>query len=1077
MNIQEQARLLVQSTSPRYERYDTHIRFLGRILAFLRRHRVLLSVLSGTVLALLLAFLSLIGSFFSEAHCQDFVYGEIPACDARAFLASTDFQFANLHGTPQWQQASPTSPGQYRIRAVSKNGFGAAKYSNEMTFTLLARELQLFMSAGSIPYGQLCDAGLLEYAQVFGLAPGDRISTAKWDIQLEDGPTAHICLMELRIEDSQGRDVTGCYQIYAPESYIPLLPQPITVTADNAEKLYDGTQSFDATAQITEGALAPGDQLKVRFDTPPAAAGTYELLPNCTIRSATGEDVTHLYRLTAAAGTLTVLPRPLTIHTGSAQKIYDTKPLKNSEWKLVGNPVLEGHTLQVTLSSQQTVVGTVKNQPSILILDEAGSDVTENYALNSIAGTLTVTPIVLKFETDSAQKVYDGKYLYDRGYRLVAGSLLPGHKMNVSTTGTQLHAGSSENGIAVSVYAANGSNITDLGYRIEVDPGMLTVTPRPITITSGSAEKLYDGMPLTYEQYTVTSGSLAQHESIYYWDFTGSQTQVGSSSNTFNIRISNGSMSALNVTYNYDISYVYGTLTVKPNPDYVPPGQSGSGESRPGESGSGESRPGESRPGVSPPGQDTIVGFPRGTNDTVYAIVYCPDRSIDLQRIYLRSSSYGNYTGSGWKAPELYKTEQFSPLELAGQAIYKTTTNSYLEISLQENCPILFPYYSRIFYNLDGAEYKNDCYFESKYSDLTYGLYWTPDPGYSSVIDQALSPEDAQAELEYRNYVYDTYLDVPDSTRKALITWAESQGIRSDSPTLITDIQRAVQNGATYNTEAENYPEGVDLAVHFLTKAKEGVCGHFATAATLLYRCYGYPARYTSGFMSNVTGGTHSNIYGHNAHAWVELYQPGVGWVCIEVTGSGIASTRPVDLQIKAASAIKYYDGMPFREQQLTQVTLELGTLLPGHWLEVTTSKHSNTSLPGLYTNKITSYRILDSNGRDVTNTYGNIRVLPGVLQIMRRNITVASGSAVKIEDGTPLVCSDYWLAQGSLSPGDRLEVEATGSIAYPGTQENTIHHVKILHTNPSGTQTDVTQYYNIHYAPGTLTVLPATSE
>lgn len=1057
MNIQEQARLLVQSTSPRYERYDTRVRFLGRILAFLRRHRVLLSVLSGSVLVLLLAFLSLMGSFFSETHCQDFVYGDTPACDARAFLASTQFQFADLHGMPQWQQASPTAPGQYRIRAVSKNGFGASKYSNEMTFTLLPRQLQLTMPDGSILYGQLHDAYLLEYVQVLGLAPGDRITSAKWDIQLEDGPAAHIRLKELRIEDPQGRDVTGCYQIHAPESHIPLQIQPITVSADNAAKFYDGTEHFDAAVRITEGILAPGDQLDVRYDGLSAAAGTYELLPNCTVRSAAGEDVTHLYQITAVPGTLTILPRQLTIQTGSARKVYDTKPLKNSEWSLIDSTVLDGHNLQVTLSSQQTVVGTAKNQPSIRILDEAGNDVTANYALTIDAGTLTVTPIILKFETDSAQKVYDGKYLYAAGYRLVEGELLPGHRMNVNTTGKQIFAGSSENGISVKVSTANGTDITEQGYQIEVVPGTLTVTRRPLSVTSGSAEKLYDGMPLTCEQYAVTSGALTQHDGFYYWDFTGSQTQVGSSSNTFNLKISNGSMGGTDVTSSYDISYVYGTLTVKPNPNYVPPS--------------------ESPPGPSFPGQDTNVGFPRGTNDTVYAIVYCPDSSIGLQRIYLRSASYGNYTGSGWKAPELYKTDRFSPLELAGQAVCETAPNSYLEITLQKNCPILFPYYSRVFYDLNDTGYKNDCYFESKYSDLTYGLYWTPDPGYPSLIKQDLSAKVDQAELDYRSYVYDTYLDVPDSTRKALMTWAESQGIRSDSPTLIADIQKAVQNGAAYNANAKAYPEGVDLAVHFLTEAKEGVCGHFATAATLLYRCYGYPARFTDGFMSNVTGGTQSEIYGNDAHAWVELYQPGVGWVCIEVTGSGPASIRPVDLQIRAASAIKYYDGTPFQEQQLTQVTLQSGALRPGHRLEVTASKHSNTSLPGLYTNKITSYRILDSNGRDVTNTYGNIQVIPGVLHIMRRDITVASGSAVKIADGTPLTCSDYWLAQGSLSPGDRLEVEIIGSIAYPGTQKNTIHRAKILHTNPSGTQTDVTQYYSIRYAPGTLTVLPATSE
>ena len=1074
MTIQEEARLLVQPTSPRYARYDARIRFLGRILAFLRRHRVMVSILSGTFLVLLLSFLSLIGSFFSEAHCQDFVYGDAPACDAQAFLATTKYQYANAQGTPQWQQESPASLGEYRIRGVSKNGFGASKFSNEMTFTLLARDLSLILPSESIRYGQLSDAYLLEHAKILGLAPGDRIVTATWDMALEEGPAVRIRLNSLRIEDSHGRDVTECYRIHAPQCCIPLQPQPITVSADSAEKQYDGTQHFDAATRITAGSLVYGDRLEVQFDPLPATVGNYELLPNCIIRNAAGEDVTHLYQITTVPGTLTVLPRPLTIQTGSGEKVYDATPLTNSEWSVVSGTVVDGHTLQVVLSSQRTVVGMTQNAPQIQILDASGNDVTRNYALTVDAGTLTITPIILTFETDSAKKVYDGAPLFATGYRLVDGYLLPGHQIYAYTTGRQLLAGASENGLSASVQAADGSMIGSQGYQVKVIPGTLTVTPRPITLKSGSAEKLYDSFPLVCHQYHIVSGSLAPGDAFYITHFTGSQTEVGSSDNTFTLQIANSNLSGKNVTASYAIEYTYGTLTVKENPDYVPPEPQPDDPPLPNPGEGDQERP-DSRPIIPPPGQDVSVSFPRNNDKTIYATVYCPDPSMGAKKIYFRTTSYGNYTGSGWKAPALFKTEDFSPLELTGRALYDNSASYLMEITLENQCPILFPYYSRVFSDLDDTAYNNDCYFLNQYGGdgMIYELYWMAGEGSLSGIKQPHT----QLEQEYQKYVYATYLDVPESTRQALMKWAESQGIRSDSPTLIQDIQKAVMNAAYYNGDAEDYPKGVDVAVYFLTEAREGVCQHFATAATLLYRCYGIPARYTGGFLSTVTGGSYSYISGKNGHAWVEIYQPSLGWVHVEVTGNNIRFEPVSDLTIRAASATKYYDGMPFSEQQLKQVTVASGNLLPGHRLDVTFSEISTAIRPGSYKNTIKSYRILDSSGRDVTDQYRNITVQSGTLQIKRRSITVASGSATKVDDGTPLACSDYWLAQGSLARGDQLLVENSGNIRYPGSQENTINQVKILHTDSHGVQTDVTAYYNITLLPGTLTVLPAAPE
>lgn len=100
-----------------------------------------------------------------------------------------------------------------------------------------------------------------------------------------------------------------------------------------------------------------------------------------------------------------------------------------------------------------------------------------------------------------------------------------------------------------------------------------TITPRDVTLTSGSAEKEYDGTALTND--TVTAEGFVNDEGVTC-TVTGTQTQVGSSKNEFTYAPKDNT----NLS-NYNITPNYGTLTVtekttpdpvdpKPNPDTTP---------------------------------------------------------------------------------------------------------------------------------------------------------------------------------------------------------------------------------------------------------------------------------------------------------------------------------------------------------------------------------------------------------------------------------------------------------------------------------------------------------------------------
>lgn len=104
---------------------------------------------------------------------------------------------------------------------------------------------------------------------------------------------------------------------------------------------------------------------------------------------------------------------------------------------------------------------------------------------------------------------------------------------------------------------------TDVYKSAEVTKAF-SIKKRPVTITAGSATKVYDGTALTSNEYTVSENALVNDEVLSEVTLTGSRKEVGSSANVASgAVILNGE---IDVTANYDINYVYGTLKVTKNP-------------------------------------------------------------------------------------------------------------------------------------------------------------------------------------------------------------------------------------------------------------------------------------------------------------------------------------------------------------------------------------------------------------------------------------------------------------------------------------------------------------------------------
>lgn len=111
-----------------------------------------------------------------------------------------------------------------------------------------------------------------------------------------------------------------------------------------------------------------------------------------------------------------------------------------------------------------------------------------------------------------------------------------------------------------------------LGWGCSIDSSTfsITVEQRPIDITATDATKKYDGTPLTSNNYTCTTANdepaLVHDDVISRLSFSGSQTNVGSSTNTIgNAKITAPNDTTIDKTSSYWIDYYPGTLTVTEN--------------------------------------------------------------------------------------------------------------------------------------------------------------------------------------------------------------------------------------------------------------------------------------------------------------------------------------------------------------------------------------------------------------------------------------------------------------------------------------------------------------------------------
>ena len=191
-----------------------------------------------------------------------------------------------------------------------------------------------------------------------------------------------------------------------------------------------------------------------------------------------------------------------------------------------------------------------------------------------VDGTLKITPVtdevIVTIMGKTKTVTYDGKEHSVFGYDATPSNKLynpkedmqfEGFDEDMTAKGTD--AGTHTMGLtADQFHNKDNGNFTNVTFVVEKD-GYVKINPRPVTLTSGSAERVYNGKPLMNETVTVGGDGFAKDEGVTY-DFTGSQTDVGESENTFTFEANEGTSAK-----NYSFEFKFGKLKVNPVTDKV----------------------------------------------------------------------------------------------------------------------------------------------------------------------------------------------------------------------------------------------------------------------------------------------------------------------------------------------------------------------------------------------------------------------------------------------------------------------------------------------------------------------------
>ena len=347
----------------------------------------------------------------------------------------------------------------------------------------------------------------------------------------------------------------------------------VKLTANSDAVTYDGN---DRSVFGFTGAPKEADFSAIQVSAMGKNFGTY---PAAFAEGTVGTvDKTKKYIVTDATnGQLTINKRNVVLTSETASKPYDGTELTRPVVAVTGDGFVDGEVTDIKAKGKVTHVSEGKMTNTITYTPVDGKFDANNYTITKNEGELWITPntdeVVVTIEGRTKTVTYNGEEHTAWQYDVVSISAplyetAPGGVPNFWNKNAKKAKGTDAGTYPMGWEAADfeNTNTNFSNVKFVVTDGQLVINPRPVVLTSGSDSKVYNGEALTKDEVTASTGEnegFVKDQGATY-NVTGSQTDVGTSNNTFTYELNSNTKAG-----NYEITKTEGTLEVTPVTDEV----------------------------------------------------------------------------------------------------------------------------------------------------------------------------------------------------------------------------------------------------------------------------------------------------------------------------------------------------------------------------------------------------------------------------------------------------------------------------------------------------------------------------
>ncbi len=320
---------------------------------------------------------------------------------------------------------------------------------------------------------------------------------------------------------------------------------------------------------------------------------------------------------------------------------------------------------------------------------------------------------------------------------------------------------------------------------------------------------------------------------------------------------------------------------------------------------------------------DTILGGNINPDDTVILEVSAP------KRIYLKANSKNAYMDSSWTQTDLGEIPLYDNVEIVDDTsemlfgVERLSNKTLEDVSSLKSIKVTFKSIKTksLFIPLKMASIKlngypreiiiknnetlkmdrlagNNFNYEVEYYSFDYNnkdLEETLRKSYAGLYDE-WPVQRANEESQLKQFsdkakaIREAYCGLPENLPQRVkdLAFAITKDQTNDYDK-VKAIEAYLASNYVYTYSPGTPNRRKDFVEHFLFENKQGYCTYFATSMAVLTRCIGLPSRYVEGYTTPATykqGTTVYSVTNKQAHAWVEVYFEGFGWIPFEPTAS-----------------------------------------------------------------------------------------------------------------------------------------------------------------------------------------------